>query len=125
MESSAQIVLPLLAMFILASVIAAAALLMGRFLGPSKLVGPKVQPYECGIPPTGGARDRVSVKYYLVAILFLLFDLEAAFLLPAALSWNDAIKAGLPVLVTLGFFLVFLLVGLGYEFLTRALDWEA
>ena len=119
-----ELVLPILAMLGFATLVAAGALFVGRFLGPSSLVGVKVQPYECGIIPTGQARDRVSVKYYLVAILFLLFDLEAAFLLPVALAWNDLVKVGFIVLGLMGFFLFFFILGLWYEFKVKALEWE-
>lgn len=116
--------LPILAMFAFACVVAGGALFLGRFLGPRNLTGVKVQPYECGIKATGQARDRISVKYYLVAILFLLFDLEAAFLLPVALSWNELVKLGPIILGVMGFFLFFFLLGLWYEFRVKALERE-
>ncbi len=119
-----ELVIPILAMLGFATLVAAGALFVGRFLGPSSLFGVKVQPYECGVIPTGMARDRVSVKYYLVAILFLLFDLEAAFLLPVALAWNDLIKVGPMVLGLMAFFLFFFVLGLWYEFKVKALEWE-
>ena len=116
--------LPILAMLGFACLVVGGAFFVGRFLGPLKLEGVKIQPYECGIKPTGQARDRISVKYYLVAILFLLFDLEAAFLLPVALGWNDLIKVGPIVLGLLGFFMFFFVLGLWYEFKVKALEWE-
>ena len=119
-----QVLLPLAAIFMTACVIAAGASFVGRFLGPRKLYGPKIEPYECGMPPVGQARDRVSVKYYLVAILFLLFDLEAAFLFPVALAWKELVPMGPTLLGLLGFFLLFFLLGVWYEFKTKALEWE-
>ncbi len=116
--------LPILAMLGFGSLVAGGALFVALYLGPSKLVGVKIQPYECGIPVTGNARDRVSVKYYLVAILFLLFDLEAAFLLPVALAWKELITVGPIVLGLMGFFLFFFILGLWYEFKVKALEWE-
>jgi NADH-quinone oxidoreductase subunit A len=123
MGASTQL-LPILAMLGFACLVAGGALLLGRFLGPRNLTGVKIQPYECGVKPTGQARDRVSVKYYLVAILFLLFDLEAAFLLPVALAWKELSKIGPVILGTMGFFLFFFLLGLWYEFRVKALEWE-
>jgi NADH-quinone oxidoreductase subunit A len=120
----AEVLMPLLAMLALSLVVVAGAFFVGRFLGPRKLVGVKIQPYECGIKPTGEARDRVSVKYYLVAILFLLFDLEAAFLLPVALGWSELKTIGPIILGLMGFFLFFFMLGLWYEFRVKALEWE-
>lgn len=117
-------IIPILGMLLFSCVVAGGALFLGRFLGPRSLVGVKVEPYECGIPATGSARDRISVKYYLVAILFLLFDLEAAFLLPVALAWDRLVSQGAIILVLMAFFLFFFLLGLWYEFRVRALEWE-
>ena len=80
--------------------------------------------YECGISPTGEARDHMSVKYYLVAILFLLFDLEAAFLLPVALAWPQLKVVGVAGLIATLFFLGFLVLSIWYEFRVGAIDWE-
>lgn len=115
---------PILAMLGFSLVVAGGALFLGRFLGPRKLEGVKILPYECGVPAIGDARERISVKYYLVAILFLLFDLEAAFLLPVGLVWKDWMGAGLVALAAVGFFLFFFLLGLWYEFRVKALEWE-
>ena len=120
----AQLIFPIIAMFGFALIVAGGALFLGRFLGPRKLYGTKILPYECGMPPIGAARDRISVKYYIVAILFLLFDLEAAFLLPVALAWNKLKGVGPIVLVFMGFFMFFFVLGLWYEFKAKALEWE-
>jgi NADH-quinone oxidoreductase subunit A len=111
-------------MFCFAAVVVGGAMFAGRFLGPRKLYGPKILSYECGITPTGEARDRLSVKYYLVAILFLLFDLEAAFLLPIALAWPELKMVGLAGLITTLFFLGFLVLSIWYEYNVGALEWE-
>lgn len=116
--------LPVIAMLGFALLVAGGATFVGRFLGPRNLLPIKVSPYECGITPTGMARDRISVKYYLVAILFLLFDLEAAFLFPVALAWNKLISVGPLMLGLIGFFFFFFLLGLWYEFRVKALEWE-
>ena len=65
---------------------AAGNLFLSQFLGPSKPSAEKSAPYECGMPAVGDARERMSVKFYLVAMVFLLFDIEVAFLYPWALA---------------------------------------
>ena len=107
-----------------ACVVGVGALLLGRFLGPRRYDKVKFETYECGVLPLVDANRKVSVKYYLVAILFLLFDLEVAFLLPVALAWHDLKAVGPIVLVLMSFFFVFFLLGLWYEFRVRALEWE-
>lgn len=122
--NSIEQILPILAMLAFALIVAGGGLFVGRFLGPSSLVGVKVSTYECGITPTGSSRDKVSVKYYLVAILFLLFDLEAAFLLPVALAWDELSGVGIVALLLMAFFMFFFVLGLWYEFKVKALEWE-
>jgi NADH-quinone oxidoreductase subunit A len=119
-----QTIVPALAMLGFACLVAAGASFVGRFLGPRKLLPQKIMPYECGVDPVGNARDRISVKYYLVAILFLLFDLEVAFLLPVAISWKPLSSVGFTTLALMGVFLFFFFLGLWYEFKVRALEWE-
>lgn len=111
-------------MLAFASVVALAMLGISYFLGPSRLYGPKVETYECGMPPSGNARDRISIKYYLVAILFLLFDLEAAFLIPVAIAWKDLVTVGPIILGLMGFFMFFFVLGLWYELKVKAIEWE-
>ncbi len=124
MNAHIEILAPIAGMLGFGLIVAGGALLLGRFLGPRNLQGVKIQPYECGIVATGMARDKISVKYYLVAILFLLFDLEAAFLLPVALSWKELSQTGAIVLALMGFFMFFFVLSLWYEFKVRALEWE-
>ncbi len=116
--------IPILAMFLVASVIAGGGLFLAVYLGPRKNLAVKLEPYECGMPLTGTARDRISIKYYLVAILFLLFDLEAAFLIPVALSWGELKQVGPSILYIMGFFMLFFVLGLWYELKVKAIDWE-
>lgn len=116
--------LGILATFLFACVVVGGAFFAGRFLGPRKLYGPKILSYECGIDPTGEARNQLSVKYYLVAILFLLFDLEAAFLLPIALAWPELKIVGIAGLAVTLFFLGFLVLSVWYEFKVGAIEWE-
>ena len=116
--------LAILGMFGFASIVVGGAFFAGRFLGPRKLYGPKILSYECGITALTEARDRLSVKYYLVAILFLLFDLEAAFLLPVALAWPQLKTVGLAGLIFTLFFLGFFILSIWYEFRVGATEWE-
>ena len=74
---------------------AAGNLFLSQFLGPSKPSVEKSAPYECGMPAVGDARERMSVKFYLVAMVFLLFDIEVAFLYPWALAIRDLRWVGL------------------------------
>jgi len=122
--SGSETVAPVLIMLVFASVIACAMLGIAYFLGPSRLSGPKIETYECGMPPSGNARDRISIKYYLVAILFLLFDLEAAFLIPVAIAWKDLVHVGPVVLGLMAFFMFFFVLGLWYELKVKAIEWE-
>ncbi|NCN26313.1 NADH-quinone oxidoreductase subunit A [bacterium] len=122
--TGAETLLPLLAMLGFASLVAGGALFVGRFLGPRNLEGVKIQPYECGVTVSGNARDKVSVKYYLIAILFLLFDLEVAFLLPLAIAWDEMIALGWITMGLTGFFLFYFVLSLWFEYRSGALEWE-
>ena len=93
---------------------------LSALLGPSKPTPEKLAPYECGMPPVGDARERQSVKFYLVAMIFLLFDIEVAFLYPWAVSLRDLKWPGFFQIVT--FFLI-LLVGFVYVWRKGVLDW--
>ncbi len=95
--------------------------LLGRILAPNRPDPEKNSPYECGFEAFEDARMRFDVRYYLVAILFILFDLEIAFLFPWAVVLKDVGWFGfLAMLVFLGI----LVVGFVYEWLRGALDWE-
>jgi len=119
-----EVLIPIIAMFGFGLLVGLGALFIGPLLGPQDLTGVKVETYECGIVPTGSARDRISVKYYLVAILFLLFDLEAAFLIPVAIAWPEMTQLGLVALGFTGFFLIFFVLSIWYELKIKALEWE-
>ena len=99
-----------------------AAVMIGLsvLLGPKNPTPEKLAPYECGMPAVGDARERQSVKFYLVAMIFLLFDIEVAFLYPWAVSLRDLGWPGLVQIVT--FFLI-LLVGFVYVWRKGVLDW--
>ncbi len=81
--------LPILIMIGLGAGFAGGSVLLSQFVGPRKPTPEKSAPYECGMPPVGDARERQSVKFYLVAMIFLLFDIEVAFLYPWAMAFRE------------------------------------
>jgi NADH-quinone oxidoreductase subunit A len=96
------------------------SVLLSNVLGPSKSTPEKLAPYECGMPAVGDARERQSVKFYLVAMIFLLFDIEIAFLYPWALALRDLGWFGFGQILTF-----FLILAVGYVYVWRKglLDW--
>ena len=96
------------------------SVVMSRFLGPRNPTPEKLAAYECGMPPVGDARERQSVKFYLIAMIFLLFDIEVAFLYPWALAMRELSWPGLIQIVV--FFLI-LVVGYVYIWRNGVLDW--
>lgn len=112
---------PLLVAVVLATGIGGAAAAASLLLGPRKANPAKLDVYECGIPLVGTARQRVSVKFYITAILFILFDIETIFLFLWASAFDDLGWAGMSVA---GVFLAVLVIGLVYEFKRGALKWD-
>jgi NADH-quinone oxidoreductase subunit A len=96
-------------------------MVLGKLLGPSRPDPEKLSPYECGFEAFNDARMRFDVRYYLVAILFILFDLEIAFLFPWATVVNEI---GLAGFLSMMLFLGILVVGFVYEWMKGALEWE-
>jgi NADH-quinone oxidoreductase subunit A len=94
---------------------------LGRFVAPHKPDEQKLSPYECGFEAFEDARMKFDVRYYLVAILFILFDLEVAFLVPWAVAMSDI---GLLGFWAMMIFLAVLVIGLIFEWKKGALDWE-
>jgi len=94
---------------------------LGRLIGPHKPDPEKLSPYECGFEAFEDARMKFDVRYYLVAILFILFDLEVAFLVPWAVAMRDVGMLGFSAMMV---FLTVLVIGLVYEWKKGALDWE-
>jgi NADH-quinone oxidoreductase subunit A len=113
--------IPILIMMALAVLIAAAMIIVSRFLGPQNPEPLKLQPYECGMTPIGGARVRFSVKFYLIAMLFILFDVEAIFLYPWAVVHRYLGWFGL---VEMAIFILILLVGYVYIWKRGAFEWD-
>jgi NADH-quinone oxidoreductase subunit A len=94
---------------------------LSRFLGPRNANERKTSPYECGVPPVGTARERFPVRFYLVAMLFILFDIEVVFLYPWARLFREL---GVVGFVEMALFVLVLLVGLIYAWRKGALEWE-
>lgn len=113
--------LGILFLFGFAAVTAAAMLGLGSYLGPKQTSAVKMSTFECGNAPSGDARGQFSIKFYLIAIMFLLFDVEAAFLFPWAVLFRDL---GLLGLTSMGIFALILGFGLFYVWKRGALEWE-
>jgi len=113
--------LPTLLFLIVATGIGIALLLIGNLLGPKRPTAEKSSPYECGFAPFEDARMQFDVRYYLVAILFIVFDLEIAFVFPWALVFREL---GVFGLVEMGVFLGLLVIGFVYVWKKGALEWE-
>ena len=112
---------PILLFILVGLAVGVAPMVLGKLLGPHRPDPEKLSPYECGFEAFEDARMKFDVRYYLVAILFILFDLEIAFLFPWAVSL-DAI--GFFGFLAMMVFLAILVVGFAYEWMKGALDWE-
>jgi len=112
---------PVLLFIMVALVIGVIPLVLGRVLGPHRPDAAKLSPYECGFEAFEDARMKFDVRYYLVAILFILFDLEIAFLFPWAIVLTEI---GMFGFVSMMIFLAILTVGFIYEWKKGALEWE-
>jgi NADH-quinone oxidoreductase subunit A len=117
--------LPLLIHFVLAGALATGIVLLSWLIGQRKPTRAKLSPYECGVTPIGNARERFSVKFYMVAMLFILFDVEAVFLYPWAIILKDLKKMGQGMF---GFwemivYIAIVLVGYWYIWKKGVLDW--
>jgi NADH-quinone oxidoreductase subunit A len=118
--------LPILILIGIAFAFSGTFLLLSALIGPKKPTREKLEPYECGMPLVGEPRDRFSVKFFLVAIIFILFDVEAVFLFPWAVLFKDFKAMGLgPFLFwEMTAFLLILVLGLVYVWKRKALEWE-
>ncbi len=119
--------LPILLMFIVAGGFAVGNVLLSQFVGQRKRTRTKLMPYECGKDPVGSARERFSVKFYLIAMIFILFDIEVIFLVPWAAVFKSLAGqgAGMRTFVYLEMmvFVGLLLVGYIYVVKKGAFDW--
>ncbi|MCP4632495.1 MAG: NADH-quinone oxidoreductase subunit A [candidate division Zixibacteria bacterium] len=116
-----EIYFPLFILFALAIITPAVMLIIPKILGKRESNAIKDDIYECGIPAVGDARERFPIKFYLIAILFLLFDIEAVFLYPWAFIYN---KLGIFGLIEMGVFILILLIGYMYVIKKGALRWQ-
>ena len=112
---------PILLFILVGLAVGVVPLALGKLLAPNRPDPEKLSPYECGFEAFEDARMKFDVRYYLVAILFILFDLEIAFLFPWATVINDI---GLAGFVAMMVFLGILTVGFVYEWMKGALEWE-
>jgi NADH-quinone oxidoreductase subunit A len=120
--------LPIALMFVVAIGFAAGNVLLSQLVGQHKATRTKTMPYECGKDPVGSARERFSVKFYLVAMIFILFDIELIFLLPWAVVFRDFVTRhglGLLIYVEMMTFVVLLLVGYVYILKKGLFEWGA
>lgn len=113
--------LPILILVVLAALFAGGSMVISALLGPRRPTPEKLSPYECGIEPVGTARERFSVKFYLVAMLFIIFDMETIFLYPWAVVFKELKAFGV---AAMGTFLLILLVGFVYVWKKGGLEWE-
>lgn len=119
-------------MFLVAFGFAASQILVAQLIGPKKKTVTKLMPYECGKDPIGSARDKFSVKFYMVAVAFLLFDIEILFIIPFAVAFKSLLRLenetgvlfGTIAFITMMFFLATVVVGLLYEWKKGVFEWS-
>lgn len=117
---------PVLVVFLVGGLFAAAFMGLSSVIGPKKYDKSKFSVYECGLNPVGSARERVDVKFALVALLFILFDLEAVFLFPWAILFRKFVSEGMGLFLfaEMAVFIGVLAIGLYYVWKKGALDWK-
>jgi len=118
--------LPILLMFIVAAGFAVGNIFISQFIGQRKRTKTKLMPYECGKDPVGTARERFSVKFYLIAMIFILFDIEVIFLIPWAVVFKSFVGQGMRNLVYIEMmvFVGLLLAGYFYVLKKGAFEWS-
>jgi NADH-quinone oxidoreductase subunit A len=122
MPTTFNLLFPFLTSLGLALLIPVSMMVLSALLGPRKKTSVKMEQYECGVPsPTGVPRGKLSVKFFLVAILFLVFDIEVVFLYPWAVVFR---QLGLLGFTEMSLFIVVLVAGLAYAWKRGALEWE-
>ncbi len=113
--------LPIFIFFVVAVGFALFVIVASAFIGKRKVTPQKMMPYECGMDPIGQARNPFSVKFYIIAMLFIIFDIEAIFIYPWAVIFRDLKIFGL---VEMAVFIAILLVGFIYVWKKGALEWD-
>jgi NADH-quinone oxidoreductase subunit A len=122
---------PIAIMFLVAAGFGLSQLLVTQLIGPRKRTATKLMPYECGKDPVGSARDRFSIKFYTVAVIFLLFDIEVLFIIPFAVAFKSLIAAevnsgiyyGTIAFIEIMIFISTLVVGYIYVWKKGTFDW--
>jgi NADH-quinone oxidoreductase subunit A len=114
-------VLPIFLTFLLGALVCIVLLSLSRFVGPRRPNPVKAMPFECGMEQITGARRQFSIKFSVVAMLFIIFDIEVAFLYPWAVMFR---QLGVLGLIAMLFFLLVLTVGLLYAWKRGALEWD-
>lgn len=122
---------PIAIMFMVAAGFGLSQLLVTQLIGPRKRTATKLMPYECGKDPVGGARDKFSVKFYTVAVIFLLFDIEVLFIIPFAVAFKSlmaeegisGIAFGTIAFVEIMIFVATLVIGYIYVWKKGVFDW--
>ena len=112
---------PIGVLLIIATILAFIILMISRVFGPHNPTFRKAEPYESGMKPIGPAVRRIPVKFYLVAVLFIIFDIEVIYFMPWAVTMRDL---GVYGLIVMGIFTLILIVGFIYEWRKGALEWE-
>lgn len=119
---------PIAIMFIVAAGFGASQLMVTQLIGPQKRTATKLMPYECGKDPVGSARDRFSVKFYNVAVVFLLFDIEVLFMIPFAVAFKELFKVdvsyGTIAFIEILVFVATLIIGLIYAWKKGIFEWN-
>ena len=114
------------AIFVMAGVsvlIAVALIVITHLFGPRRDDETKLSPYESGVNPVGDARVRISIRYYLLAMLFLIFDVEVAFMYPWVVVYKELLSTGIFILIQMIVFIGILAVGYAYAWKRGALEW--
>jgi NADH-quinone oxidoreductase subunit A len=122
---------PIAVMFLVAAGFGASQLIVTQLIGPRKRTATKLMPYECGKDPVGNARDKFSVKFYTVAVIFLLFDIEVLFIIPFAVAFksllglqaSSGIAYGTIAFIEILVFIATLIVGYIYVWKKGTFDW--
>ncbi len=112
---------PILIFIVIGILFGISPIVIGSLVAPHRPSKEKSSPYECGFEPSQDARMKFDVRFYLVAILFIIFDLEIAFLFPWAVVFGELAWAGI---IGMGIFLLILTIGFIYEWKKGALEWE-
>jgi NADH-quinone oxidoreductase subunit A len=117
--------LPVLIQIVLAIALGMGLILISHLFGKRKRsVGAKDKPYECGMLVEPRGKTRFAVKFYLTAMLFILFDVDVVFLMPWILAHREFVAAGVPILAPMMIFIAVMAAGLFYELKKGALNWE-